>query len=335
MNIVNKKIEIAVYKNENLKKRYTIKNNLTDAFLKNIMFRQLPTTVANDLYPSLVTYNGNPFQRGYMDFTDPKLSITKQTEVVDIIYNDTFTNPDATITYSNKGKTIRTVYQLVSNFGTSPNTTDKLQYLFFGIAPSFGASTMFLTSFVDVSGLNIVFGEETKIFLERTDEIESNETGLLDLNFSNDYLPIRQTSTFIPPTMSNTARIDKIALHYSQNGNGVFDLYDYTDLTWELRDNFTVDITGFADFFEGDGLFPEDDLFPGDDVFPEQPGKIESVRFIYNTGVETFVNIKDLDVSYNDRTIKIKMQVKYLDGRTFGILERYSGEGFSGDTIWL
>lgn len=309
--VKNEKIELSIYKNGKFEKSYTFKNSLTNLFLKSIMYHQIPTSMASDLYPTLDAIDFNHFGFVYFDFTEPKQNITVDTETVNIsgfensqiiLYN---TNPK--IIYSEKGKKITTEYS-----SKTLSSIDKLQYLFFA---SGGTTTVKLTSFVDVSGLNIYPDENTVFKVTRYDEIESNEKGILELNSNNnDYLPRIENSTF--ENLIYSPKIYGITFCYQENG--IEDAFNYSwrasRWSYELIDDYTIEFTGFYDFYIGTCDYPQED-YPQED-YPQDCRQIKSIRFLYEYTkpgndtiyIESYVNIEDLDVTYNNTEFKIRLK---------------------------
>ena len=293
----NEKIELSIYKNDKLEKKYTFKNSLTNLFISSIMYYQTPTSIRTSLFPTLSPIT-NPFDSVYFDFTIPKQSISISTETVNIVYNDlsfySYGNIDKK--YGSKEKQISTPY-LRKTF----STTDKLQYLFFGNA-SYGATTMKLSSFIDVSSLNIYPDEDTTFLITRYDEIESNEIGISTLGSLSDYLPRIEADIFL----LNTPYIYQIDLCYEANGQNMSSEYTYSDLNWSLIDSETIELTGFDDFYKGIFDYPQND-YPQDD-YPQDGRGIKSVKFTYSNATQTYVNIEDLDITYNNKEIKIRLK---------------------------
>jgi hypothetical protein len=294
----NEKIELSIYKNGKFEKSYTFKNSLTNLFISNVMYYQTPPDIRASLFPAL-SLLPNPFYNVYFDFTAPKQNISISTETVNIVYDNLInfrfyegTNKK----YSTKGKQISTPYP-----SKTFSTTDKLQYLFFGNA-DYESTTMKLSSFIDVSSLNIYPDEDTTFLITRYDEIESNETGILTLGLSNDYLPKIEASS----SLSDTSYIYQIDLCYEANGQNMSSKYTYSDLNWELIDSETIELTGFDDFYKGIFDYPQND-YPQDD-YPQEGKGIKSVKFTYRNGIETYVNIEDLDITYNNKKIKIRLK---------------------------
>lgn len=294
----NEKIELSIYKNGKFEKSYTFKNSLTNLFISNVMYYQTPPDIRESLFPALVPFP-HPFSSVYFDFTTPKQNISISTETVNIVYDNLIKfrfYEETNKKYSTKGKQISTPYP-----SKTFSTTDKLQYLFFG-NNGYESSTMNLSSFIDVSALNIYPDEDTTFMITRYDEIESNETGILPLGLSNDYLPKIEADS----SLDQTPYIYKIDLCLGSNGQFVNSEYLFSDLTWSLIDNETIELTGFDNYYKGIFDYPQED-YPQED-YPQDGRGINSIKIIYSNGLETYINIEDLDITYNNKEIKIRLK---------------------------
>jgi len=82
------------------------------------------------------------------------------------------------------------------------------------------------------------------------------------------------------------------------------------DLSFAVTGIGEVEVSGFDTVNISPGLYPSTTTFPGALVFPD-PGTLKSMKFTYTTTsgiVETYIELKDLDVNYQGDILKIKLK---------------------------
>lgn len=321
--VENQKIELSIFKNGKEIKKYDFKNTLTDAFLDLIVLRQLPDEIAEPIFDDVYTVSNyknviNCFRYATFIFNNTKPLITVENSSLGGITDNnvayiTFKLSD--ISYTDNGIIVKSLYDArIKNYnfvttGWHPAKGKKLQYICFSNSapPQFGAATHteILTSFVDVSDLDIYESDSLAFSTSRYDYIESNEIQIT----ANDLKP------HLPrvDNMLLTWKLDTITTCYSANGVGDMKSYSVADLTFTRLSAGVVEVSGFDNYkIESNVLLCSEDTICGEDTIITQPAeKIMSVKFKYTDGtsfVETYVNIEDLDVSYSDTEFKIKMK---------------------------
>lgn len=339
--VENQKVELSILKNGKEIKKYDFKNTLTDVYLDLIIRTQLPTSIGYPLFASVLPSEQilNIFRYAVFMFNDTKPAITTETRLLNEDgINNALLAQKSYISYTDKGRIIKTIYEYQPKQGLTTwnpdNPGEKLQYICFsdelGMQTVPNPTVNFLFSFIDVSNLDIYEADGIAFNVSRYDYIESDEVQIT-ANYNMPHLP-RIDNTFL------TWRLDTITTCYGINGVGDIQPYSVNDLTFERLSAGVVEISGFNNFSYYDTILYPDDvdaeasliytqatiypsattysvatgaLYPDDDLFPDNRSKVMSVRFKYISGVsyvETYVNIEDLDVTYDDKELTIKMK---------------------------
>lgn len=291
--VENERIELVLSKNGKEVKKITFRNTLTDQYLDMVLYYMLPQSIADALFPDLIidVSTSSPFGIGAFDFSTPKQILN--TSSTTATYTE-INNRDGLgkVVYFNKGKEIISTYN-IDTF----NNEELLKYILFF---SKKGTEYRLTSFIDVSSFGIYGGQDYQLTFNRFDKITSNEVSIQDLSVSYDYLPPLEYNSFTKRT------INKITLCYGGGGSGYQDEYLMSELSFSKLSAGVVEITGFNNFYIGAYDYPQED-YPQDDYSQEQ-GKVKSVKFTYSNATETYVNIEDLDLTYNNKEIKIRLK---------------------------
>lgn len=291
--VENERIELVLSKNGKEVKKITFRNTLTDQYLDMVLYYMLPQSIADTLFPDLIidVSTGSPFEMGAFDFGTPKQNLN--TSSTTATYTE-INNRDGLgkVVYFNKGKEIISTYN-IDTF----NNEELLKYiLFFSVK----GTEYRLTSFIDVSSFGIYGSENYQLTFNRFDKITSNEIGLDNLSSTYDYLPKIEYNSFAKNT------IQKITLCFDNYGVGYQDEYLMSELSFSKISAGVVEITGFTNFYIGAYDYPQED-YPQED-YPQEQGKVKSVKFTYSNATETYVNIEDLDLTYNNKEIKIRLK---------------------------
>ena len=318
MKVNNEKILVQAFdKNGKVKNEFVVKNRITDLGLDALMYRMLPASVRDVIYP--------PATYGF----DIEIIQWNNTAYLAIDTTQTITDGSTSMTYTaeSEGLTTDTVTlnelstnseELISSFIFNP-LIDWAEGIITGIG--FGTEDLagtipYLYAYVDLSLANITTSfEDTSFYaFTRYDRAESNETST-----EATYLPLRALSS------DERAEISKITLCTMCDGGGDRFTYAVGDLTWTRLSAGIIEVTGFDNFLVGDvDLFPAEDLYPSDTLYPEQYGQIMSVEFQYlltddstetpqTRYLTTTVNKEELDMSYNDTEFKLKLKIERGD----------------------
>lgn len=299
MLIKNETINVHIKRAKNGEvKKYKYHNRILDNALNHfIAGRRLESSLANSLYPNLVSGLGIVFG-SLFNFTYIKYDISQNIQDSDVtmLYDDTGVGSaeiDGTkfiVGPAFDGKKIGGI-----GFGVPD-----------GIAnPSIGAP-YWLNAYVDLLFLDIqVFtGDEIHVF--RDDIISTNMTIVQD-GFQFMTLPF--------PSQSERYAIDKISFSFDDQGAQLFKTYNFSDLNVVRGAAGELIITGFDPFEspQTEGLFPSEDLFPSDELFPSCPPQYKScvIEYFNNLGnVKTLTLIRDLDISFDGGTIELRYKIE-------------------------
>jgi hypothetical protein len=162
----------------------------------------------------------------------------------------------------------------------------------------------YLLAYMDVSASGMVYSDTQDYGITRVDEITTDEKLV-----SGDY-------SYLPGELRGI--LTSISMCYSDDGTYPYKEYLLSDLTFAVVGVGNVSVTGFDDFFYETGvLYPKTTLYPSTTLYPTQPSaQIKSVRFKYsvwsvgggNYGIcETYIAIKDLNVSYSGTDMSINL----------------------------
>lgn len=327
------------YKDKNGRKKvHTLHNRLQDNCLDYAIYSMLGITLGNSIFSQFTETGafreeaiGMIMQNMYIK-TNTTQTISDSNTTMDYDYSSLpyiFAGEGSvgTEVIGTGGKSLQVTY---ANTVIIPDG-DQLTGIGFGkvdIADTtYGAAlgyTNYLMSFIDLSAANIE-SDGTGFQYVRVDEITTNE---IVMNGSNAY--------HIPAITSG--ELQSITVCKEEDGTDDVKTYVTGDLTFTKITAGEVEVTGFdvysipggADLVplttlypandllpnsaEGN-LVPDDILYPGIDLLPNvgtgAGEKPRSVRFEYSTDygtVETYLKIKDLDASFNNKEFKIKLK---------------------------
>lgn len=305
--IENKKTVFQVVKDGKIVKTITLKNRLTDLYLDYILYKMLPSAIGNTLFTEFASPSDLTaffMSYSYLEFTDIQTIDDDDTTMNYDYQSYALTTKDVEGTTGENNKTLTTSY-IFNLLGAA----DDLLFTGVGFGRDATAETDYLFSFINLSNLGIYSNSDVGFLVTRYDEITSNATST-----SGNYLPMAGTG------INYQGTLQKIYICYGLNGTGTRYEYDINDLTLTRGDAGIIDITGFDNYYKGDGLFPSTTLYPATDLYPEELGEFKSVVFEYDitggattTQQQVYVNKEDLDVSYNDTQVKIKLKCERGD----------------------
>lgn len=292
--VQNKSIEISNFKG---------KNRLLNNYLDWIIYSMLPKTIADVLFPKFAAFGIQNYamEQAYVSITtqtilDTATTMTYETDV----FSNTLTT-DETLTTDGKVVTVSYPNVVLTN-------NDPFEGLGFGRAEysSVPAPLVddYLLAFIDVSATQLEYDDTKDYAITRIDEITTDEK-IVSGDFS--YLPGKLLG-----------RLISIAMCYSDDGTDPVKEYLMSALTFAVAGVGNVSVTGFDDFFyETDVIYPKTTLYPSTTLYPTQPtAQIKSVRFTYDVydvlggdyrQCKTYIEIKDLDVSYNGTDMSINL----------------------------
>lgn len=304
------------YKDKYGRKRvHTLQNRLQDNCLDYAIYSMLGITLGNSVF-SQFTETGT-FRESAIGMIMQNMFIktnTTQTIVdsdmtMDFDYRSLpyvvdggLTGTLATETVGTGGKSLLVNYAYTFSIPDG----DQLTGIGFGkidaADPAYGTAlgyTNYLMSFIDLSAANI---ESDGLYLQyvRVDEITTNETVMNGDNAHH-----------IPGIYNG--ELQSITTCYDENGTNDDTTYLVGDLTFTKTDVGVVEVTGFDNFVSAEALYPAENLYPAEDLYPsDYIAHIKSVRFEYLTKyngiIETYINMKDLDVAYNNTEFKINLK---------------------------
>jgi hypothetical protein len=275
----------------------------------------LPRDLGDSLFPNFVNDFGKPNLKLFRGAYISKQANTLDDNSTTLLYDESSTFPRVTEFLTNKTRVITSTF----TFGNFWQGGTPVTYLGFGRVA--GPVPNYLLSYLDVRELDFVAPLTDRVFLSRTDEVSTNETakelwidGVLQNYVDYRYLPTSDEENL------RTTELRKIYLCGEVDGNEVCGAFDIYDLAITKTAPGVLEFSGFPNYYiEDDVLYPADDLYPDDDIYPTQPyTAVRSVKFeyeglLYNgtypTGqpykVVTYVNIPELDFTYNDGEFKI------------------------------
>lgn len=304
MKICNEQVKIQQFNNGKLKKQVILKNMITDLGLDALLYKILPSSLKNTIYPDNFGSFKLWMNYAYIKFVDTQV-ITEASTTMEY-ENETDESGSYQLTSSNNSKILKRSFGFPIQSGGFGNG------LLTGIG--FGRSHFsddFLYAFLDLSHAEITTNQfsQNQFVFTRVDRIESNEIATDSV-----HLPL------YTPTSTEIAEISKITL-ITENDERYE--YEVDDLTWTRESAGVVAITGFENYYCcNEGLFPSEDLYPSETLYPSQDGRYTKVEFQYKvTNVytdeirytTTYVTMQDLDASYNDTELKIKIKMERGD----------------------
>lgn len=297
---------------------YKGKNRLTDYFLDYVMWLILPTNIGNTIYSGYDFANTEdldaiPFPRGYLKFTDTQTINDTDTTMDYDIKSESLWISDIITEIGNKNiKTISTYFGFdISSIASGNEFTG----IGFGRDDSYDSDYLF--SFVDISLAQISKVDGMDYFFQREDYIQSNET---PINGDASFLPVfspgyRDIET---ETGYDHGKLNKIALCTEENGEGIIEWKNLNNLVFTRLSAGIIEISGFKNYNIGTFQdYPQED-YPQED-YPQSNTKIKSVRFRYSITeetkpeIDTYLNLIDLDYSYDNKEFKIKLKVERGD----------------------
>jgi len=292
--VENKSIEIS-----NLKTKNRILNN----YLDWVIYAMLPSTISNALFPKFTQYGltAISMERAYVQVNTPQVITDTSTTMA---YAKRSLGPiieTISETLGTKSKMFSVAYQFLTPFGSDGDT---LEGLGFGRADNttpYFKVTDFLLAYVDIEPSQIIYNSTHEYGAVRIDEISTDETII-----TGDY-------GYLPGQYNGV--LQSISMCYTDDGSDPSKEYPVSALTFAVAGVGNVSVTGFDDFYyEDDILYPKTDLYPSTTLYPTQPtSQIRSVRFKYigndpsATVYETYIAIKDLDVTYNGTDMSINL----------------------------
>ena len=286
--VKNDEVKLQIYKNGKLVKNHIFTNTLTDLYLDYILYRMIPFSKASVLYTEFddtADTSDVIFSTAYLSYTDQTLT----TASTDMLYDATSFYPLQISQVTNiEGENELTV-EVAFDFDTlSPPPSSNFEILGFGrcypIVPD-----NWLLSYFDLGDLTISAVEDYFFAVIRRDTISSNAT-------------MTSVKWFYQ-------RLKQIVVWYGDFTN----TYNAENLTYTRGTTGIVEISGLDNFYiSTDGLFPSTTLYQSTTLYPQIKGKPTKVEFVYvgQPDVSVFVDMKDLDATYNDKemTIKIKCE---------------------------
>ncbi len=295
--VENKSIEISNIKT---------KNRLLNNYLDWIIYCMLPSSIGDVLFPKFMTFGIQFYamETAYIKKNATQViadSATTMSYTTDEFSNELTT--DEVLTTNGK-----IVTALFPNVATAFSNGDTFEGIGFGRANfdpgGVPIMTDYLLSFIDVSASQIVYNDTQEYGITRVDEITTDEKII-----SGDY-------KYLPGKLLGT--LQSISMCYGVEGRDIVKEYLLSDLTFTVVGVGNVSVTGFDDFYYEDNiLYPKTTLYPSTILYPTQPyTQIKSVRFKYqvwdyggaNYGIcETYINIKDLNISYNNTDMSINL----------------------------
>jgi len=296
--VKNEKVEII-----NKNKKITLHNRVTDLYLDYIMWQMLPTSIGDAMYPDFAGQSDStfaPFSYSYLEFVTTQTIADTDTTMNYDVKSSGLTTADISYSIGDMNKTILYNYDF-----TLTGITDGNKFTGVGFGRDADTESDYLLSFIDLDKCGIKKYDGIGYIINRYDEIYSVQTPMN--NADGSYLP-----TYVNSTMEH-GRLNAISLCYGANGTGSTYRYYYKDLTFTRLSAGIVEVEGFPNFYIGTTDYPQTD-YPQTD-YPLQEGKVMSVIFEYildisGATVKTYVNIDDLDTTYNDTELKIKLKVE-------------------------
>jgi len=285
--IQNKSIEIQNHK---------CKNRLLDNYLDWVIYVMLPASIGDVLFPKFAAFSSAYGMRfAYIELNDTQVITDSSTSMTYDVQSNTINIKSETVGIKSKEFSITYNFDnLGTPFGTDNDTFEGL---------GFGLATVadFLLAYVDISSSQILYNTTSEYGASRVDLVSTNETSI---SGGYGYLP-----------GETAGELQAITMCYTDNGSDAGKEYLVGDLTFTVVSAGNVSVTGFDDFYYTDDIiYPKTDLYPATDLYPTQNGtQIKSVRFRYlsngtdATVYETYVAIKDLDVTYNGTDMSISL----------------------------
>lgn len=299
--VKNERVVFSLYEKGKLKKEIDLKNRLTDLYLDYITYQMLPSIISNEIYSGSPYDNVDdtfyPFSTAYLKFnTTQTIADTDTTMSYDVYDYDT-SSLRTTIKVGENSKT------MVTNYAFDLSTiADNSLFAGVGFGRLVNDEANYLFSYIDLSGAGIRKTADTSFTITRYDEIQTNE--ILYSGSIADYLPFKNN-------LIQSGKLESIITCFGENGTGYEIEYNIAKLVFRRLSAGVIEVSGFDNFYIDDieNDYPQND-YPQND-YPHQPGKIKSVKFKYllddDTYIYTYINIEDLDITYNDTEFKMKL----------------------------
>jgi len=280
------------------KKTYKTHNRVLDNYLDWMIYAILPSDIGNTLFPkfSEFGYAYLPLEESYVQVNTTQTIEDTSTTMAFEASSYTLEPSDITEEVGETSKLITTEYTFLGLYTTG----DKLTGVGFGREHSIVDD--YLMSFVDLSPAQLVVSNAVDYSMLRYDEVSTNET------------PIGGDVGYLPGY--RYGQLQSITTCFGLGGNRRHKNYNVADLTFTYVSAGKVAVTGFDNFFleQSDTLiYPSDTLYPGDICLTTELEQFKSVIFEYlgndddATVYETYINIKDLDISYNDKVMSLNL----------------------------
>jgi len=299
--IKNKEVKFQFIKDGKMVGEKVFVNSLTPIYFDAILHDILPRSIGAVLFPDFTSL---PFVNKEILMSTVRLNDTSFADSSEITTSDDI--------WGNKGKTITSIYSDV--------TATSINKLYFGLEDGALPDEDYF-SLIDFGAITLDIPFGFQLIISRVDEITTNETakalwidGVLQNFVDYRYLP---SNSLIKETQTN---LNKIYLCGEEAGGNICNEFNVADLTFTNLGNGQVKISGFGDFyFEEEVLYPSDDLFPEDDLYPTQSfNQVKSVVFEYDGTikedlvatpykVQTYIDIKDLNPTYDGGEITIRL----------------------------
>jgi hypothetical protein len=301
----NDKVKLQAFKDGKLIKEVTLHNRLTDLYLDYTIYKMIGATLGDALYPECVSVSDLvyfPFSYSYLRWNATQ-EITDASTTMDYdVISLALANVDMEMITTQTSKIITTNY--IFDLSTMEIGTQTFLDIGFGRHPD---ETAYLFSYISLVDGDIQRATGYSYGWTRYDEITSNEI-LIDTTANANYLPITTG-------IEDFGILTKISLCFGLNGTGGTYDYNMSDLTLTRGTAGILEVTGFDNFhIENDILYPSTSLYPSESLYPTQDAsQFQSVKFTYLMSNEvdtqtTYINKTDLDVSYEDTEIKIKLK---------------------------
>jgi len=286
------------------------KNRILDNYLDWVIYSMLPASIGNALFPDFNDLLGNQPQSEYPDYTF-------LFAYVEMVNTQTITDSSTEMAYDVKSIPL-SLSNVVDTLGTAKRTieatypfdwslfTDGQQFTGLGFGRNDYNSdgdfyvNNYLMSFVNLSLTEESYDTDSDFAISRSAEISTNETSI---SVGYGFLPESEAP----------GKLQTIAMCFAANGGGASVEYNLPELSFAYVSAGKVAVTGFHDFYISDSIwFPSEDLYPRITRYPTQEGyQVRSVRFKYIDDLGnvyiTYVNIEDLDTSYNSTEVSINL----------------------------
>jgi len=295
LKVKNREIKIVGYKDNKIVSEQVVKNRLLDNYLDYIIWNMLPTATANAVLAKFTSNTGTfiPMEFSYLAFDTTQTIADGDTTMTYDIQSDSTFYYDVSEVISDNGKSLKVNYFFDTSAIGAGSSFNGI-----GFGRDDGTPSDYLLAFIDLSLLDIDLVDDVEYRFLRTDEILTNETVMNG-----------DTAEYLAGLRS-----DKLySIQFASNLNGEGELsteYLVDDLTFAYISAGRVEVSDFETYFVEDSMYPRLDLYPDTDIYPMSFEKYRSVILKYDGSesghrISTYINMIDLDVSYDGDTIKI------------------------------